>query len=111
MARATRSLPVPVSPVSRTVASVLATISAWSSTRFRAELFPTMSSKCCTPRISLSKVFFLLRQAVLGLCDFAVFAGVMNRRCNLGGHLLQIFAILLAESVLADCAQVERSHL
>src|ERR1017187_6175118 len=55
------------------------------------------------------QVFFLLGQAVLGLCDFAVFAGVMNRCCNLGGHLLQVFAIFLAKGVLADCAQVERS--
>jgi hypothetical protein len=45
MARATRSLPVPVSPVSSTVASVPATFSITSKTRCIAGLSPMIWSK------------------------------------------------------------------
>jgi hypothetical protein len=45
MARATNSLPVPVSPRISTVASVGATTSTCPRTRFRAALLPTISSK------------------------------------------------------------------
>src|SRR5262249_24889321 len=44
-ARATSSLPVPVSPVRSTVASVGATVSTASSTRLSTALSPTISSK------------------------------------------------------------------
>jgi hypothetical protein len=45
MARATSSLPVPVSPRMRTVASRWATRAAWSKTRSSAFELPTMPSK------------------------------------------------------------------
>ena len=47
MARATNSLPVPVSPRINTFASVGATTSTCRRTRFRAALVPTISSKSC----------------------------------------------------------------
>src|SRR5438128_1906251 len=55
MARASSSLPVPVSPRSRTVESVGATISTCWSVRFSAGLSPTMCSNDCSLRISLSR--------------------------------------------------------
>src|SRR5207237_1309501 len=55
MARASSSLPVPVSPRSRTVESVGATISTCWSVRRSAGLSPMMCSNDCSFRISLSR--------------------------------------------------------
>ena len=63
MARATNSLPVPVSPRIKTVASVGATTSTCRCTRRRAALLPTISSKSCLG--STSCVFDALRPVAL----------------------------------------------
>ena len=55
MARAINSLPDPVSPNIRTVESVGATVSILRKTSRRMELFPTISSKLCSLRISSCK--------------------------------------------------------
>ena len=52
MARAISSLPVPVSPLISTVASVAATRPIWSSTASSAGLRPMISSKLCAALIS-----------------------------------------------------------
>src|SRR5271170_8019308 len=54
-ARAISSFPVPVSPCSKTVDPVGATISIWSRTLRRAALLPTRSSKLYSARISDSR--------------------------------------------------------
>src|SRR6266849_7713162 len=58
MARAINSFPVPVSPDSRTVESLGATVSTSSRTCFSAGLFPTMFSKLKSLRISSSRYIF-----------------------------------------------------
>ena len=55
MARAMSSLPVPLSPLMKTVESVGATVSTSRSTRLRAALSPTISSKSYSVRISSSR--------------------------------------------------------
>ena len=55
IARAINSLPVPVSPRMRTVASVAATSSTCFNTRFSPELSPMISSNWCVVLISSSR--------------------------------------------------------
>jgi len=57
IARAINSLPVPVSPRIRTVASVGATTSTCPITRFMAALLPTISSKFCWSSTVCSSMF------------------------------------------------------
>jgi hypothetical protein len=69
MARASSSLPVPVSPWMSTVASVGATVSISRSTLRRPVLSPTMSSKRCSRLISSSRYLLFLGQAVAQFGD------------------------------------------
>ena len=64
-ARATSSLPVPVSPRMRTVESVGATVSTCLRTRRSAALSPTISPKLCSVRTSSSRYDLLLGELVL----------------------------------------------
>ena len=67
MARATSSLPVPVSPVMRTVESLGATLDMRERTLFRAGEDPTISSNIEALSISSRSATFSLLQPLLGL--------------------------------------------
>src|SRR5580658_3247019 len=69
MARATSSLPVPVSPVIRTLESVGATLEMRESTFFKAAEVPTISSNIASLSISARNAMFFL-EALLGLFEF-----------------------------------------
>jgi hypothetical protein len=70
IARAINSLPVPVSPVIKTVESVGATLATTASTSCKAGDLPTISSNIDAPSDLFSKRDVLFIELILQLVDF-----------------------------------------
>ena len=87
MARAISSFPEPVSPCTRTVESVGATVSTCFRTRRRASLCPTISFEAQLAPDLVLEVDLLLGEPVPELGDLAVGEGVVERRRDLAGDL------------------------
>ena len=109
MARAIISLPVPVSPRIKTVASVGATVSTARSTPLSEELSPMMPPKSWSRRISASQVLFLFGEMVVEAHDFLIRQRVFHRNRHLGRDLFQQLEFLHRKGVRIDARQIERA--
>src|SRR5215831_8261979 len=98
MARAINSFPVPVSPRSRIVESVGATVCICSNTFFKAGLSPIISSKLCSMRIS-SEVEFLLAEFAHPVNDLPIRERVFHPDGYLIGDMLQQLRVLLRKGL------------
>ena len=115
MKRATTSLPVPDSPVMRTVVSVAATLVAWASTSFHCRERP---SARCGLRVSSSRartLHALLEQrgAVLGGGGPPRLLGQLLVREHEGhvlGHAHRELAVVVVEPVRLPRAEGEAAH-
>src|SRR5579883_1099219 len=108
MARAISSLPVPVSPRIRTVASVGATVSTCFKMRFSAELSPTISSKLFRLEFVLEVEFFL-RQLILRLGNAAKSQSIVYRNRHLIRQLNKQVHVAGGECTLGFAAQIQSS--
>ena len=109
-ARAINSLPVPVSPRIRTVASQGATVAAWSSTLLeRRAVADDLSEMSFGTKLAF-QIFLLFGEAVLE--DFNLSRGAMIFQGNreLGGDLVQKANILRMKRILAGAAEDENSQ-
>ena len=99
IARAMSSLPVPVSPLMRTVESVGATVSTCCNTNRRFGLVPTISSKSCSARISSSRYDFcsLTRSALSE--ELAMFQRVLHADGDLLCDLPEEVEIVMGEGI------------
>ena len=88
-ARATSSLPVPVSPSSRTVASVGATVRTWCRTPASARLLPHDLLELVTPRHLVLEVDLLVVEPIAQRRDLLVRQRVLDRDGQRLRHLLQ----------------------